>query len=95
VSEATTGICCDCGALFSREAHEQWKRRCLRCWIASKTTTKRAPVDDPLRAELAANLPALLQLVHPDKHGNSPAANRVTVWLLDVRRRLPRMEHAA
>ena len=31
-------------------------------------------------------LPRLIQLCHPDRHGNSEAANNVTVWLLAQRR---------
>ncbi len=28
----------------------------------------------------------LIQLAHPDKHGNSPAANDITSWLLSLRK---------
>ena len=38
--------------------------------------------------ELAEQLPRLLLVCHPDKHGNSQAATKVTQWLLDVRGRL-------
>ena len=31
-------------------------------------------------------LPRLIQLCHPDRHGNSEAANTATVWLLGQRR---------
>lgn len=30
----------------------------------------------------------LIQLAHPDKHGNSELAQRVTQWLLDLRKRV-------
>lgn len=30
----------------------------------------------------------LLQLCHPDKHGNSQTSQDVTCWLLEVRKRL-------
>lgn len=33
-------------------------------------------------------LPRLIQLCHPDKHGNSEAANRVTQWLLRARKEM-------
>jgi hypothetical protein len=34
------------------------------------------------------NLPRLLQLCHPDRHGGSQAANHVTRWLLEQRQQL-------
>jgi hypothetical protein len=33
-------------------------------------------------------LNTLVRLAHPDRHGNSPAANRATTWLLQQRGRL-------
>jgi hypothetical protein len=88
-----TGICSDCGATFERDPDEEWKRRCLRCWIKSKNA--KATAEDPLRTELAANLPTLVQLCHPDRHNNSLASTRVTQWLLELRHRLPQLERAA
>lgn len=44
-----------------------------------------APPVDP---DLHAMLPRLLQLCHPDRHGNSTAANTATTWLLAQRRKL-------
>jgi hypothetical protein len=35
---------------------------------------------------LKENIPALITLVHPDRHDNSQISNRVTSWLLDARR---------
>ncbi len=32
-------------------------------------------------------LKVLIQLAHPDKHGNSQAANDATVWLLSMRKK--------
>ncbi|MGH8592791.1 MAG: hypothetical protein ACREV3_02720 [Gammaproteobacteria bacterium] len=40
-----------------------------------------------LSAELRDQLPRLIHLVHPDKHGNSAAANEMTAWLLSLRGR--------
>lgn len=31
-------------------------------------------------------LPRLIQLTHPDRHGNSEAANKATVWLLGLKK---------
>ena len=41
-----------------------------------------------LDRELAEQLPRLLLVCHPDKHGNSQAATKATQWLLEVRGRL-------
>lgn len=40
-----------------------------------------------LEAEFQENLRVLLQLCHPDKHGGSAAATRITQWLLKHKRR--------
>lgn len=42
-----------------------------------------------LDRELSEHWRALVQLVHPDKHGGSQGATRLTQWLNDVKRRLP------
>lgn len=42
-----------------------------------------------LAAELYENLPRLLQLSHPDRHGGSLASQKATQWLLSVRRLAP------
>jgi len=82
--------CSDCGASFYRDPDESWKVRCLACWVARKGRTAPAaqPAADPIRDELAANLRALLGLCHPDKHGGSPLATKITQWLLSVRERV-------
>ncbi len=38
--------------------------------------------------ELAEQLPRLLLVCHPDRHGNSEASTKATQWLLSVRGRL-------
>ena len=38
------------------------------------------------RAAVLTRFPQLVQLVHPDRHGNSPLSNDVTTWLLELRR---------
>lgn len=92
--------CCTCGVTFHRAPDETWKRRCLPCWRASKGRTEpEADIDALLDAQYklgyAAGLAAatldkakmreLLQLVHPDRHGGSALATRVTTWLLALR----------
>ena len=47
------------------------------------------PASSCLDRELAENWRSLLQLVHPDKHGGSQGATRMTQWLNDIKGRLP------
>ena len=47
------------------------------------------PASSCLDWELAENWRSLLQLVHPDKHGGSQGATRMTQWLNDIKGRLP------
>jgi hypothetical protein len=84
--------CSECGEAFTREAHESWKRRCLSCWAAAKGI--RVVSNDAARAivaDVAANLRLLPQLAHPDRHGGSPAANRATQFLNDLRKRIEQL----
>lgn len=39
-----------------------------------------------LERELREQLPRLIQLAHPDRHGGSEASTRATTWLLSVKR---------
>lgn len=39
-----------------------------------------------LPADWKEQLPRLIQLTHPDRHGNSEAANKATVWLLALKK---------
>ena len=87
VSAAT---CHDCGERFQRDADEDWKRLCLRCWIATQPPRRprSAPKADPIRDELHEHLRPLLMLCHPDKHAGSAIATNITQWLLSVRERI-------
>ena len=60
----------------------------------SQQTIRMLTVKKPVQAssverELAENWRALVQLAHPDKHGGSQGATRLTQWLNDVKGRLP------
>ena len=46
------------------------------------------PKSGYLEDEIREQLPRLLLVCHPDKHGNSQAATKATQWLLEVRGRL-------
>lgn len=47
------------------------------------------PATSSVERELAENWRALVQLVHPDKHGGSAGATRVSQWLNGLKGRLP------
>jgi hypothetical protein len=49
----------------------------------------RQPPPSRLDLVLAEHWRALVQLVHPDKHGGSQGATRLTQWLNDIKGRLP------
>lgn len=53
-----------------------------------RPTPHRPPPPDPVAPELVEHLPRLLQLCHPDRHGNSESATRATQWLLLMRQKL-------
>lgn len=81
--------CAECGRHFHRPAGEDWRVRCVSCWLAHKNLQAERRLDaDDIRAELSQNMRALLQLTHPDKHAGSDVANRITGWLLSLRDRI-------
>lgn len=49
----------------------------------------RQPPPSRIDRELAEHWRSLVQLVHPDKHGGSPGATRLTQWLNEIKGRLP------
>lgn len=49
----------------------------------------RQPRHTGLDRELAEHWRQLVQLVHPDKHGGSQGATKMTQWLNAVKRKLP------
>ncbi len=89
-----TAKCIACGGPFLRDDGEEWKRRCLPCWAASKGRTAPRPASppDPIAHEVRERMRALLMLCHPDKHGGSALANRTTAWLLSLRERIAETE---
>jgi len=99
--EDETAWCAECGALFFRKTNERWKRVCLDCWIAQKEKQggrreqRREQREPPgHRSEPSSDgsaipvemLRRLLQLCHPDKHGDSESAVKATQWLLKQRK---------
>lgn len=67
--------------LARQEAEIKSLRRILR---ETQVRAAQAQRPEPIPPDL---LQLLLQLTHPDRHGNSPAANRATAWLLKQRQR--------
>jgi len=83
-----SAICGQCNQAFERDHDKTWQKLCWRCWRETKGRSKtcRAPaLPDPLRIDFKKYLPLLIRLCHPDKHGNSESANRVTSWILKER----------
>ena len=96
----TLATCPTCGNQYDQD--QPWKKTCLSCWQKKKRAEQsssgtpdevqrlRAEV---LRLRLEAYpiapdmLARLIRLCHPDKHGNSEAANEATAWLLAQRMR--------
>jgi len=88
--------CRTCGKLFDGEG---WKTVCRRCYINAMGEEDEVVEAERKEAELqrfvARGRPAqmtserlrqLLQLCHPDKHGNSVLSQEVTRWLLSLRK---------
>lgn len=88
--------CADCREPFYRDADKPWRIRCYVCWADWQSTKERQVLDSAtagqqladLRAELGSNLRGLVQLCHPDRHGDSELATRTTTWLNGLKTRL-------
>jgi hypothetical protein len=93
--------CSSCGSEFERK--HSWQRLCWSCWRGRENKRieeqgyhrgfadgreagrKQAPASSP--DDLVEQLPRLLQLCHPDRHGGSETATKVTQFLLALRKR--------
>ena len=79
-------VLCPCCRTRTFHQDQPWKRVCLACYLKAKgkaTPTARyavtaAPIDQ-------AMLRRLVQLCHPDRHGNSEASNIATRYLLQLK----------
>ena len=80
-------ICPSCGATYLQD--EPWKRVCLKCYLKAKGKTYTPPPARTLPAPAAPIEPGMLrrliQLCHPDRHGNSEASNIATLYLLALK----------
>lgn len=91
-------LCLKCGAFAGKES---WRTLCATHYREQKRAEEAAAAReiDRLRHENAmlhmqggnpltpARLRQLIQLCHPDKHGNSDQSNDVTQWLLSLRKK--------
>lgn len=84
---AGTVLCPCCEArTFYQDA--PWKKVCVTCYLArpgKRRSTEPVPVAAAGAGIEPAMLRRLIQLCHPDKHGNSEAANTATRYLLALR----------
>lgn len=62
----------------------EWKKICINCWKKNKNISTPKANNPQIDEDM---LPLLIRLCHPDKHNNSEAANRVTAYLLSLRRK--------
>ncbi len=78
-------MCPSCESTYQRD--QPWKRVCLPCYLRTKgkttppvryTVTPAVPFDGVM-------LKRLIQLCHPDRHGNSEASNTATRFLLALK----------
>jgi hypothetical protein len=67
---------------------QPWKLLCVSCYLERNPSKRRTPEPVPVApAGIEPDmLRRLVQLCHPDRHGNSEAANTATRWLLALRK---------
>lgn len=86
--------CVDCSKTFN-DRDEDFRVRCYSCYVKYKeqkvnpfARSKSMPPMLPKEwHEFLNELPALLQLCHPDKHSQSDGSRRLTDWLLRVKKK--------
>jgi hypothetical protein len=81
-------ICPTCGNPYFKD--QPWKKTYLNCWRKRKNadTSHERVIFQPVTEQPAIPadmLARLIRLCHPDKHGNSEAANQATAYLLAQR----------
>ena len=59
-----------------------------RLAVALEAIKREMATPSPMVAEFRKQLPRLIQLCHPDRHGGSEASTKATAWLLSVKRGL-------
>lgn len=79
----TDATCPTCGNIYHRD--HPWKRLCLACYLDSKGRTAPAAQSSIAGPIEPIMLRRLVQLCHPDRHGNSEASNAATRYLLALK----------
>ena len=76
--------CPSCGKTYLQD--QPWKLVCVTCYLARKgkttPTARTVPTVTPIEPGM---LRRLIQLCHPDRHGNSEASNTATRYLLALK----------
>jgi hypothetical protein len=101
MNERVRKVCEGCGRSFEVAREFEWQTQCYRCFRGeadAKVLVRELQAENKLLrhelSQLRISGPSriaprrwrqLLQLVHPDRHGNSEAANDCTRWLLEIR----------
>lgn len=89
--------CIDCHTVFDDGGYS-WKVRCIDCFKVHKRREEGGnyrnhyrpppppprPARDPDVAWLRENVKKIIQLCHPDKHGNSEVSNDITKKLIAI-----------
>lgn len=96
IDEAWKTLCFPCWKQSKRprplaDYFTLWQRATAeadRLAVALEAIKREMATPSPMVAEFREQLPRLIQLCHPDRHGGSEGSTRVTAWLLDMRKRL-------
>jgi len=75
--------CPKCGRTYLRDY--VWKKLCIKCYLKTKPDADTRLVPGTPAPIETTMLKRLIQLCHPDRHGNSEASNTATAWLLSLR----------
>jgi len=84
--KAHIALCPSCREPFQK--NQVWQKVCITCYLDKKGKRRAAPsvrtvtVVEPIEATM---LKRLIQLCHPDRHGNSEASTTATRFLLQLR----------
>ncbi len=83
VDERWKRLCLDCWR--DTKANDHDSAACEACYQRGIDVGRMAAAQRYKPSIDRTRIRELLQLAHPDKHGNSPLAARVTAWLLEQR----------
>lgn len=95
-AESWKTLCLTCWKAKKRRADDDgyfglWQRATAeadRLAEVVETLERNLAVPSRFEREFREQLPRLIQLTHPDRHGGSEASTRATAWLLSAKRAL-------